>query len=135
MSSCGLVAPRPHRDIDLLYPAPDFAAVDELLASGAVDEIVAKRFPHKRAFELDGVMTELFLVRNDPAGHYTDFWGDQRYDWPNDVFGHVDGVPVTSAAALTGFRTKSHGFTPTLDGVPVPLEEWTRHHVGDELGS
>ncbi len=42
--------------------------MDEFLARGDVQEIVAKRFPHKRAFEVDGVMVELFLVQADEAG-------------------------------------------------------------------
>src|SRR5262245_65275629 len=90
----GVIAPRPHKDIDLLYPAPDFGPADRFLAGGTVDEIAAKRFPHKRAFELDGVMTELFLVQRDAAGYYTSFWGQHRYDWPADVFGEAEGLPV-----------------------------------------
>jgi hypothetical protein len=74
----GVTAPRPHKDIDLLYPANDFRQVDGFLSGGTVDEIVAKRFPHKRAFELDGVMTELFLVQQDAAGRYTSFWDQHR---------------------------------------------------------
>jgi hypothetical protein len=64
----GLVPARAHRDVDLLHPAEDFTRVDALLrAEPALVEIVAKRFAHKRAFLLDGVMVELFLVRSDPG--------------------------------------------------------------------
>jgi hypothetical protein len=43
----GLSVPSPHNDVDLLYPADSFEAVDVFLATGGVDEIAAKRFPHK----------------------------------------------------------------------------------------
>lgn len=124
----GVIAPRPHKDIDLLYPAPDFRQVDAFLSCGTVDEIVAKRFPHKRAFELDGAMTELFLVRQDAAGYYTSFWGQHRYDWPPDVLGEARGLPAASVAALGGFRTKSRSLAPLVDGRVVTAEEWTRLH-------
>jgi aminoglycoside-2''-adenylyltransferase len=122
----GLVAPRPHKDIDLLYPAADFTAVDAFLARGLVDEIAAKRFPHKRAFELDGVMTELFLVQRDATGLYTYFWDQHRYDWPLDVLSHAQGLPVASVAALGGFRSKAQSLDPIVDGRAVTAEEWTR---------
>ncbi len=98
-------APRGHRDVDLLYPAGGFDVVDEYLARGDVQEIVAKRFPHKRAFEVDGVMVELFLVQADEAGWFTDFWGVARHDWPADVFEvEAGGLRVASATALAGYR-------------------------------
>ena len=101
----GLSVPRAHRDVDLLCPGDDFAVVDEFLGRGDVQEIVAKRFPHKRAFEVDGVMVELFLVQTDEAGSFTDFWGVARHEWPADVFeGEVGGLRVASAAAVNGYR-------------------------------
>ncbi|TCC12020.1 nucleotidyltransferase domain-containing protein [Kribbella soli] len=101
----GLSAPRAHGDVDLLYPADDFGAVDGFLARGDVQEIEAKRFPHKRAFEVDGVMVELFLVQADEAGLFTDFWGVARHDWPADVFEvEAGGLRVASARAVTGYR-------------------------------
>ena len=56
----GLEPPRVHADIDLVLTDVDIAALDEWL--GSKEEIVAKRFPHKRAFLLDGTMVELHLV-------------------------------------------------------------------------
>src|SRR5215218_6961176 len=79
----GLIAPRPHRDIDLLYRADDFELVDRFLRQAAVEEILAKRFSHKRAFVLEGVMTELILVRPDLT---TLFWNQQHFAWPVDIF-------------------------------------------------
>jgi Aminoglycoside-2''-adenylyltransferase len=100
----GLSEPRAHKDIDLLYPAQDFELVDQLLGTRIVEEIDAKRFPHKRAFEVYGIMVELFLVREDDRGHFTDFWGETRFDWPSDLAGKKHGLPVVSPAALTAYR-------------------------------
>ena len=46
--------------MDLVVTDADIDALDRWLTSQ--DEIVAKRFPHKRAFRLDGIMVELHLV-------------------------------------------------------------------------
>ncbi|TCC40229.1 nucleotidyltransferase domain-containing protein [Kribbella speibonae] len=101
----GVSAPRAHRDVDLLYPGADFAVVDEFLGRDDVQEIAAKRFPHKRAFEVGGVMVELFLVQTDEVGSFTDFWGAARHDWPADAFEtEVDGLRVASAMAVNGYR-------------------------------
>jgi protein-tyrosine phosphatase len=95
----GISTPCPHHDVDLLYPAENFDRVDELL--GSLDEITAKRFPHKRAFEFDGIMVELFLVRFDGRAHYTSFWNSYRYEWADDVFADDRIVGVN---ALADFR-------------------------------
>lgn len=95
----GTIPPRPHQDVDLLYPADNFDLVDELL--GSLDEIVAKRFPHKRAFERDGTMIELMLVQSDERGHYTSFWNSYRHDWAADAF---PDDRIVSADAAADFR-------------------------------
>ena len=102
----GIVPARAHRDVDLLHPADDFARVDALLRTEpALTEIVAKRFDHKRAFVLDGVMVELLLVRSDPDGYYTDLAGGVRHRWPSDVFDERQiGLRVASVNALVGYR-------------------------------
>ena len=102
----GLRAPGRHGDVDLLYPADEFAAVERLFVSGRAEEIAGKRFEHKRAFLFDGVMTEVFLARRDARGLHTMFWGDTRYDWPQDTLDSPAGFerPVAGMAALTGFR-------------------------------
>lgn len=61
----GLEAPREHGDIDLLVTNAPIPALDEFL--GGLDEIKSKRFAHKRAFRLDGVMVELILVERRTA--------------------------------------------------------------------
>ena len=102
----GIVPPRAHRDVDLLHPAEDFDRVDALLGTErALVEIVAKRLAHRRAFVTDGVMVELFLVRSDRDGYYTDLPGGVRHRWPADVFDERQlGLRVASVAALVGYR-------------------------------
>jgi hypothetical protein len=103
----GLSRPRPHGDVDLLHPAQSFAAVDAFLRRmREVAEIPEKRFPHKRAFELGGVMVEVILVQRDAVGRFTNVWGITRHDWPGDVLDvRAGGMRVASPAALMGFRT------------------------------
>ncbi len=104
----GLRPPGPHKDLDLLYPAEDFALLDALLsADSRLTEIGGKRFAHKRAFLREGVMTELFLVRSSDGQppFYTDFWGRVRHEWPDDVLtGQAGVLRVASAAAVAGYR-------------------------------
>jgi hypothetical protein len=95
----GLIKPRPHADLDLLFPAPDWRDVDGL----SLDWIARKRFPWKRAFVLDGVMVELFLVQGDERGWYTQL-KRRRHDWPADVFSSDGRLPVASTAALASYR-------------------------------
>jgi hypothetical protein len=102
----GLIAPRPHRDIDLLYRADDFALVDRFLQQAAFEEIVAKRFPPKRAFLVEGVMTEVVLVRPDLT---TLFWSQHQFAWPVDVFSAEEGsIRLASVAALAAYRRAYH---------------------------
>ena len=101
----GLSLPPQHADIDLLYPAANFDRIDALRREGELSEIVAKRFPHKRALDVDGVMVELFLAQRDGTGMHTDFWGSVRHDWPSDTLCTREGIPVVSKTALAGYRT------------------------------
>lgn len=103
----GLVPPRRHHNLDLLYPARDFTAVDALLAAGpGLAEIAAKRLPHKRAFLRLGIMTELILVRIVPGSAYvTCFWDQIHYQWPADLLtAETDGLRVASADAIRQYR-------------------------------
>jgi hypothetical protein len=93
----GLIKPRDHVDLDLLYPAPGWNRVDRL----DLDWIEGKRFPWKRAFVLEGTMIELFLVQRD--GWYTRL---QRrvHRWPADTLASNGHLRVASQAALGSFR-------------------------------
>lgn len=95
----GLCPPREHVDVDLLYPARDWARVDAL----DLDWIEGKRFAWKRAFRQDGVMVELFLVERDETGWYTRL-KRRRHDWPDNVFSTNGRLPVASTAALAAYR-------------------------------
>jgi hypothetical protein len=108
----GLAPPRVHGDIDVLVAGDDWGAVDALFPE--LDEITAKRFAHKRAFGLDGVMVELFLVRRDEESLFTTFWGERR-DWPPDTLDDDGPLPVASAAAVAGYRA-AHPRRPALAG-------------------
>lgn len=103
-----VIQPRPHHDVDLLYPASDFRIVDRhLLENDSIEEITLKRFPHKRAFERAGAMVELFLLQGDEdSGYFTDFWGNNRYHWPSGALPNdpVEGLSVASAAAVADYR-------------------------------
>ena len=95
----GLIKPREHADLDLLYPAEDWAIVDGLY----LDWIDGKRFAWKRAFRLEGIQVELFLVQYDAAGWYTQL-ERRRHNWPANVFSGTGRVPIASTAALAGYR-------------------------------
>jgi hypothetical protein len=96
----GLSVPGEHADVDLLYPAPDFKRLDTL----ELDWISAKRFVYKRAFVLDGVMTEVLLVARDEHG-----WHTGAHRWPANVFASAGRLPVASADALSGYRAARLG--------------------------
>lgn len=101
----GLRPPAEHSDVDLLYPASDFAAVDALLARrDDFKEIEMKRFAHKRAFVYEGTMVELFLVQEDAEGLYTNFNERFRFAWPNGTLARRGGLPVVGREALVSYR-------------------------------
>lgn len=99
----GMAEPRDHHDVDLLYLAINFDPVDRFLRTGAVQEIVPKRLPHKRAFMFDGVMTEIIIVQPNLT---TTFWDQTCYAWPSDVFNHRhDRIRLASPASLSRYRS------------------------------
>jgi hypothetical protein len=95
----GLIRPREHADLDLLYAADDWQVVD----AQYLDWIVAKRFPWKRAFALEGIMVELFLVQRDESGWFTEL-ARRRHQWPENLLGTNGRLPVASTAALASHR-------------------------------
>ncbi len=109
----GLCPPRPHRDIDLLYPAANFYHLDHWLASTKECSVIAaKSFSHKRAFLYEQVMIEMLLL--EPQGEYslTSFF-DGRYDfiWPADTLSFLktsgkNTLPVASPQALSRYRSE-----------------------------
>ena len=97
----GLIRPREHADLDLLYPSETWEEVDGLTG---LDWVPGKRRPWKRAFVLDGVLVELVLVERDAQGAWFTGLGRRRHVWPADTFAANGRLPVASAAALTGYR-------------------------------
>jgi hypothetical protein len=95
----GLAEPRRHVDVDLLYPAESFDELDAL----DLPWIGAKHFAHKRAFAHDGVMVEVFLMRSDDLGFYTELPGG-TFRWPRDVLSGVHGLRVAGPNALRNYR-------------------------------
>jgi hypothetical protein len=95
----GLIRPRDHVDLDLLYPAESWHALDAL----DLDWIEGKRLSWKRAFACEAVAVELFLVRHDERGWYTEL---QRrvHRWPDDVLSSNGHLRVASTAALASSR-------------------------------
>lgn len=95
----GLAQPRRHVDVDLLYPAESFAELDAL----DLPWIDATRVAYKRAFAHDGVLVELFLVKRDDLGFYTELPGG-TFRWPRDVLSGVHGLRVVGAESLRLYR-------------------------------
>jgi hypothetical protein len=141
--SRGVCVSRLHNDVDLLFPAEDFGRLDALIRQHALDEIELKRRAHKRAIVLAGVMTDIFLVRYDERGAYTNLWGRTRHDWPNAVFGHLAGRRVASVAALQSYRgaqSRLHAFPLVESTLRRRLVCLARHlpvlgHRGFDAGS
>lgn len=95
----GLIRPREHVDLDLLHPAEDWNAVDAL----SFDWLEGKRHPWKRAFVLEGTTVELFLVRHDERGWYTEL-ARRQHRWPENVLASNGQLRVASTAALASYR-------------------------------
>jgi hypothetical protein len=95
----GLIRPREHADLDLLYPAESWDEVDAL----GLDWLPGKCRPWKRAFVLDGTMVELFLVQRDRQGWYTSL--ERRvHRWPENVVASNAHLRVASTVALASYR-------------------------------
>jgi hypothetical protein len=95
----GLILPREHADLDLLYAAEDWNEVDAVY----LDWNESKRYPWKRAFVLEGIAVEMFLVQRDGRGWYTQL-KRRRHDWPENLLGSNGHLPVASTAALASYR-------------------------------
>jgi hypothetical protein len=117
--SLGLIPPRPHKDVDFLYPANDFGALDAFMANTGVREFEVKRSPCSRGFDRDGHLVEFYLVRRDAQGPYTDFWG-YVHRWPLDTLDDGSEFPVASATALTSARSVWADVEQSYESWPKP---------------
>jgi hypothetical protein len=95
----GIAEPRRHVDVDLLYPAASFDELDAL----ELPWLPGKRVAHTRAFAHDGVMVEVFLVKRDDLGFYTEL-PRGTFRWPRDVLSGVHGLRVAGPNALKNYR-------------------------------
>jgi hypothetical protein len=77
----GIRNPGPHTDIDLVYRAECFTAIDAAISALTLREVVQKRFRHKRAFIFNTTLCEIILVKSSEHGLITDFWGDVPFRW------------------------------------------------------
>lgn len=98
----GIIAPRVHKDIDLLYVGDDFSKVNTFIREDNLN--IVKNFPHKRAFMYNEIMIEVFLVTNET----TNFFSLYVHDWPSDTFKHeaIEGMRVCSIDSLNDYRQK-----------------------------
>ncbi len=116
----GAAPPRPHSDIDLLLQAASFAVIDRLLAAqaGALREVTLKRFAHKRAFCVGGVMVEITLVEQDDDGPVTLFWGDVPFRWliplacPTALFRAGQRLTLATRENLQHYRSHHRSTQP-----------------------
>lgn len=99
---CGVIPARTHRDIDLLVIDPDDTALENFLRARI--EVREKRFSHKRAFVMDGVPVDPFIVRRQYDDYVTCFWDQLRWMWPSNLVANVAGLPVASEFALVSYR-------------------------------
>ncbi len=99
---CGVIPARTHRDVDLLVIDPDDTALENFLRARI--EVREKRLSHKRAFVMDGVLVELFIVRRQGDDYVTCFWDQLRWKWPSNLVASVAGLPVASELALVSYR-------------------------------
>ena len=101
----GIIKPRAHKDIDLIFLSENFDLVDKLLLNNhELIEISQKHKYHKRAFIFKEVMVEIFLVQKDEAGLYTNFYGTNKYYWKNLETKYINSLKVANPEFLTDFR-------------------------------
>jgi len=78
---------RPHSDIDLLMIDETFDNLTKLIAHNKWD--IVKSYSHKKAFIVDGVMIEVFLVKSIDGEYITEFIGKKMsmsFNWPSKLF-------------------------------------------------
>jgi len=114
----GLRQPGPHADVDLVYRADSFAAVDAVIRRASVREIPEKRFSHKRAIIHRGILCELLLVQDRDRAPFTLFWSDVRFRWntpflyPGTIMLNGQAISVVSETNLILYRAEHRSTQP-----------------------
>lgn len=93
----GIISPRSHKDIDLIYLGKNLNNVDQLLVKYEdLQEIQPKHKMYKRAFVKNRVMIEIFLVKKDNHGYFSpELLGKEKYYWPNNIFENLIEIDNT----------------------------------------
>lgn len=103
----GLRSTSNHSDIDLLLLAKGFGQLESFMnGSQKARPIPEKRFPHKRAWEYDGVRVEFLLVLPGTVNVTVMFHGEPVILWPAGTLSGlpVEGMPVAGSEALQMYR-------------------------------
>lgn len=109
----GIIPPRIHKDIDLLYPALNFNLIDKLFLDKGIEikEIKAKHFSHKRAFLYQDIMIEVILLQKYNSQYFTNFFGKKIFYWPKDCLEELNfqnqKIRIASVETLHCYR-KNH---------------------------
>lgn len=104
--------PWEHSDVDLLVWKKDLSKVEQLISNERNwDEIVLKRFVHKRAAVAYGIMIEFIIVHSCGKGAITDFFGNYKFTWPSNCGSEIitvdsDRVRVATKESLAGYRAQ-----------------------------
>lgn len=99
----GMIPPREHKDIDLLYKGDNLTPIDEFIQKHNLK--IIKQFPHKRAFLFREIMIEIFLVDKN---YTTNFFSIYLHHWMQSGFSKslIEGMHICSPSILTDYREK-----------------------------
>jgi hypothetical protein len=104
--------PWKHSDVDLLVWKKDLSKVEQLISiEKNWDEIVLKRFVHKRAAVAYSIMVEFIIVHSCGKRSITDFFGTYEFTWPSSCGSEIvtvvsDRVRVATKECLAGYRAQ-----------------------------
>ncbi|MBI2062128.1 MAG: hypothetical protein HYT64_00315 [Candidatus Yanofskybacteria bacterium] len=120
----GVIKPREHKDIDLLYLADNFELVDRFIKENDLLEVIQKRFDHKRAFEMKGVLVEIVLVSQNAGKYLTNFFGNYEFEWPTDTFQNNVLNERIAIASLNSLKEYRHQHKSIMNkAVPIAMRQ------------
>jgi hypothetical protein len=103
----GLIKPRKHKDIDLLYVGENFAQIDSFLNKNQEKLHIVKNFSHKRAFLFKNIMIEIILVNQKNGEFVTNYFNSFLLNWPKNTFENGNSgksLNMVSEKVLTFYR-------------------------------